>query len=420
MFNWFSYGIDENDSTLSSEERDYFYRREWSFTIEDDIYIRYQSFRNKADMIAAIKKRQPHKIDIGAVFTHPPVDHTRINPEKFKTVERELVFDIDMTDYDDIRSCCTGANICHKCWPYMTMALKVCDRALRDDFSFHNILWIYSGRRGIHCWVCDPEARNLPNEAREAIVTYLDVKFGNKENPNDMKMKKVFKAPMHPLLRRSYDILEPMFEKYICDGSGQGLLKDKVAYRKILNELPSEVIRKELDDKWSKEPHASGAERWRDIKQATSPKNNSNGHQSKKSKVDYTLIEAWRNELVLSNTYPRLDVNVSKHQNHLLKSPFCVHPKTGRVCVPIDPANADNFDPFKVPTVRVLEDQINKYEATNMENKSKVSTVSDLEKTELLQYIKVFENTFLNDLKTVIRREARSRMDERSAMQVDF
>lgn len=49
--------------------------------------------------------------------------------------------------------------------------------------------------------------------------------------------------------------------------------------------------------------------------------------------------------------YPRIDANVSKTINHLLKSPWCVHPKTGKICVPIDPARPEDFKCNDVPTL---------------------------------------------------------------------
>lgn len=59
-------------------------------------------------------------------------------------------------------------------------------------------------------------------------------------------------------------------------------------------------------------------------------------------------------DIILQYTYPRIDAEVSKHRNHLLKAPFCVHPKTGRICVPVDPETIDEFDPELVPTVGQL------------------------------------------------------------------
>jgi DNA primase small subunit len=65
--------------------------------------------------------------------------------------------------------------------------------------------------------------------------------------------------------------------------------------------------------------------------------------------------------LVFTYLYPRLDANVSTGINHLLKSPWCVHPKTGKfvlcdcclgkICVPIDPLRPHDFYVSKVPTL---------------------------------------------------------------------
>lgn len=85
------------------------------------------------------------------------------------------MFDIDLTDYDDIRTCCTGANICERCWPFMSMAMHVMNHVLREDFGFKHFTWIYSGRRGVHCWVSDASARALSNEARSAIINYCSL-----------------------------------------------------------------------------------------------------------------------------------------------------------------------------------------------------------------------------------------------------
>lgn len=387
IFKWLSYGHDGKHPACDSS---YFGRKEFSFTLEHDIYIRFQSFQDAQDMEKSIKEKCPYKIDIGAVYNVDPAKrhaYAQVGDKVFTPVERELVFDIDMTDYDDIRYCCSGADVCLDCWPLMTIAIKVIDTALREDFGFKHILWVYSGRRGVHCWVCDGRARRLTNEQRGSIAEYFRVYKGS-EHSN--KMVSLSGPVLHPSLTRAYaDVLRVFFEEKVLPNQKLFVYEDR--YQKILDLIPDDSIPSQL------------RERWRDNKRSSASKEDNNIGRWKQLRQ---LLEAGKQksqglrrcveEIVFSYTYPRLDMEVSKHMNHLLKSPFCIHPKTGRVCVPIDPHDCDSFDPTSVPTLSQLLQELNR--GKNLDFGSSDLDIKEWEKTSLAKSVHLFRSTFLQPL----------------------
>ena len=327
---WMAYNSDEpgTGSQLA--------RRELSLTLADDVYIRYQCFTNAKEMKTLMTKRQPHKIDIGAVFNCVPRDHLSV--KNFRPESRELVFDIDLSDYDDVRTCCKEAGICGKCWPLMTVALKVLDVGLREDFGFKHLLWVYSGRRGIHCWISDERARKLSDEARSAVAEYFAVVKGEGQGRRVLSS-----TPMHPSVKRAYDgvLKQYWIESYLPT---QRILEDETKLEQLLNLIPDENIREDLASEFATSS-LNSVDRWGVIERRV---------QDSLKKNNYKLTGALE-KIILWHIYPRVDIEVSRHMNHLLKGPFCVHPKTGRVCVPMDPATADSFNPELVPTVVDLD-----------------------------------------------------------------
>ena len=347
----------------------------------------------------------PSRFEIGPVYSSNPRDRKTLRGGQMKPVSKELVFDIDLTDYDDIRTCCTKANICNKCWAFVTMSIKVIDTALREDFGFEHIMWVYSGRRGAHAWVCDKRARLLPDDRRRAIAGYLELIKGGDKSGKRVNLKR----PLHPHASRSLDILKPYFAKTTL--GEQDTFEASEQAERLLSLLPDKPLSDALRKLWESEPNRSSMHRWTDI--------DTLAKTGKSRNLDTKALHEAKLDIVLEYTYPRLDAEVSKKMIHLLKSPFVIHPGTGRVCVPIDGRNPDQFDPLSVPTVTELLAEIDEYDAkhpvgysdaapsiepegsaANMDSDTKGGRrIPDYEKTRLKPYVDHFRSFIANLLK---------------------
>ena len=265
----------------------------------------------------------------------------------------------------------------------------------------------------------------------------------NKKNAQGLLGSNNNSGTVHPMLTRSYDVLEPYFLRYVLPGNdeneendgigGHGLLATPDAWEElVLDTLPfkaRETVGANLKKKWANKPYElTPVEKWNMLLQHLRVKfgfpqswpspSSSEGTSHKRKLDDFSAISLdektreiflWPMEFVFKYTYPRLDINVSKMRNHLLKSPFCVHPKTGRVCVPINPDTMDahhesgGFDPFSVPTLSQLARELDEYHkqdkgANGVTDDNNAILQHDWQKTSLKEYFGVFEKDFLEPL----------------------
>jgi DNA primase small subunit len=213
------------------------------------------------------------------------------------------------------------------------------------------------------------------------------------------------------LERLIVELLEPFFVDTILPL--QEPLQSKEQWDKILELVGDEEIAERLNEEWGSRERSS-SQRWEQLKLTVEDEIKvceRTKNFKRKNQLD-TAIHV----VVCTYTYPRLDANVTKTLNHLLKSPFAVHPKTGNVCVPIDFDKLDTFDPFNrshVPTVGQLIDEINAYDSGNGDAMvtsegegagADGEKLSDVSKTTMKAHIRIFEK-FIQGLEGDIKKK---------------
>jgi DNA primase small subunit len=187
----------------------------------------------------------------------------------------------------------------------------------------------------------------------------------------------------------------------------------------LLQLIPDPDLREALRKKWESSPGSASSRKWADIDALAQT-----GSASKTLDAR-DLLDA-KQDIVLEHTYPRLDVAVSQHLNHLLKSPFVVHPGTGRVCVPIDRDALEEFDPLGVPTAQGLLREIDAWndgstgEGQQEDGGGAVKHVQDWEKTSLKPYVDYFRSFVTALMKDEREIKVKRERDEEQAESLDF
>lgn len=155
---------------------------------------------------------------------------------------------------------------------FMVIAIKILERALRDDFGWKYLLWVFSGRRGIHCWICDESARKLSSSERGTVIDYLvllsagDSKRYNVNNPfvklvaiNTIitYFKLIIITIFITYIRRSISIIREEFGSLLSE---QNFLGTTEQCNKILSFVSDEKLKEQINLQFTK--YQSSIQRW--------------------------------------------------------------------------------------------------------------------------------------------------------------
>lgn len=215
------------------------------------------------------------------------------------------------------------------------------------------------------------------------MAEYLNLIAGG-----DQARRVGLRSPVYPAVERALKMCTGYFEKHVLASSeegGQDILASVESQKKLLAVIGDTKFEDSMLDSW-KGDGATTRERWAELCKELSRENKRQSKGGRPGPLTHR-----KNEIILQYTYPRIDIAVSQHMNHLLKSPLVVHPKTGRVCVPIDHEDVENFDPFSVPTITDLLKELDEYDSSHVEEELGGRVVKNFQKTSLLPAIEVFD-----------------------------
>ena len=149
----------------------------------EEYWKRYEYFPNSRSFRDRVIALRPKAIHIGPMYNGVSI------------TGKHLVFDVDISDYNLVRGCCEDKNLCKSCWKFCEVAANIINYILTNMYGFSKIMFVFSGRKGFHCWVLDEIGFTYTPDQRYSICKF----FSNDVNlsyPMNIRIYKTFMLPV--------------------------------------------------------------------------------------------------------------------------------------------------------------------------------------------------------------------------------
>lgn len=244
---------------------------------------------------------------------------------------KELVFDIDVHDFDRFCNCVNEKKktLCPCCWLHIEGAYFILNFMLTRLFGYkqESLLYVFSGGKGIHCFVNDHKAMSLSEEQR--LFMYDMMHIGNGAQNNEDSADQALSTWIHkfatPELNKS---LEKLFVTQVIQH--RNLFVESTAFRqwvetKLRHYYPATHSNLTKTDAWQQGVASKSSVIWDLLKMFEIYDYHA------KTMVKPSLFIIYR------LYYPIIDKEPLK-MSHTIKMPFSIHIKTKNIAVPVDRA----------------------------------------------------------------------------------
>jgi hypothetical protein len=175
-------------------------------------------FRTPQDLITYCQTKLPHSLQVGGVMPgRRPFEGATDSESRQRDrldIKRglavafgPLVIDIDMDDYDREGVCACGKDktMCEVCYAtYIYVARQVIvEYWLERVFGFTKIVQVYSGKKGIHIWVCCERAFNMSDTQRRSLLERIA-----RPMRSDGHVDEIYKLYLRPMFLATPTLVE--------------------------------------------------------------------------------------------------------------------------------------------------------------------------------------------------------------------